>query len=352
MMIEKRIKIWLSNKVLPAKEKYYEFPKEELYKESKLSLKFLIIIILVIEVVNCHSTSSHYVLKSSYTKPSDAREKLGLIMERKNNDMPVTNEIVFNSIQIIPENLSGQNILEVNEQNTIATAMTKQIVELCGINLDIGATTNLMQYADLDFYKVFSPLPKDRRFNLTTCCDGKNVKSHCKGKNVITSIYETKATFRINSNSLINKNGNYYCSGGKAQEGNSTNAQISFATMVGSNNTINIQSHGWNIVQLTDIEDVCRNSIYTVNQYPIQIVNASYGLSCGNASGNRTAKVRELCQNKNTCSIQVNNSTFAPDPFLNCAKDFSVSWTCNGSKRYEYFPASTNEEYFVTLDCK
>ncbi|EMJ97798.1 MULTISPECIES: hypothetical protein [unclassified Leptospira] len=84
----------------------------------------------------------------------------------------------------------------------------------------------------------------------------------------------------------------------------------------------------------------------------IEIVQASYGPACGNASGNRTEIVRSICLGKKTCGIPVNNAALAPDPFENCPKDFRVSWLCGAASHEASHSAQVNEGYIVTVTCE
>ena len=60
----------------------------------------------------------------------------------------------------------------------------------------------------------------------------------------------------------------------------------------------------------------------------IQIVEASYGLSCKARAGNVTENVSSACMGKSgTCSYLVETNKIG-DPVPFCAKDFSVKWRC------------------------
>jgi hypothetical protein len=100
--------------------------------------------------------------------------------------------------------------------------------------------------------------------------------------------------------------------------------------------------------------------------FPIEIVSATYGESCGGFSpkapaensvreGNVTSFVQKACQDHkpevNTCTFQVDGTRWG-EPGPGCSKDFSVTYRCepNGPPRIAITPAPASGET-VHLDC-
>lgn len=84
----------------------------------------------------------------------------------------------------------------------------------------------------------------------------------------------------------------------------------------------------------------------------IQVIQASYGNHCGNATGNVTGIVAAQCDGQTTCDVFVDNSVFG-DPFYGCPKDFDVAWLCTGFGvlKTAYHGPVVNEGYAVDLTC-
>jgi len=96
----------------------------------------------------------------------------------------------------------------------------------------------------------------------------------------------------------------------------------------------------------------------------IHVAEATYGNSCkdfvppgGRAnlvkSGNSTAAVSEICENKKaSCSFTVDAAQLG-DPASGCGKDFTVTWRCGADQalRKAYLPVEANERSaFLSCD--
>jgi len=84
----------------------------------------------------------------------------------------------------------------------------------------------------------------------------------------------------------------------------------------------------------------------------IQVIEASYGNSCGNATGNVTRIVAQQCNGKTTCSVWVANETLGGDPFPWCPKGFEVVWMCGSGQRTARHSPAYAENYPVDLTCQ
>ena len=86
----------------------------------------------------------------------------------------------------------------------------------------------------------------------------------------------------------------------------------------------------------------------------IQVLEASYGLTVDpHAAGNRTPKVRALCEGTQRCEFEVDQRNFG-DPFAGHAKDFRVTWRCGsnpGNKVIAYPPIKEGQGRSVLLTC-
>jgi hypothetical protein len=82
----------------------------------------------------------------------------------------------------------------------------------------------------------------------------------------------------------------------------------------------------------------------------IQITQADYGNTCGNAAGNATDIVADLCNGKTRCDVYVHNTVFG-DPFIGCPKGFDAVWTCGEGSRTAHHDPVIGEGYTVPLSC-
>lgn len=85
--------------------------------------------------------------------------------------------------------------------------------------------------------------------------------------------------------------------------------------------------------------------------YGINVVEASYGKACGDATGNVTNIVGNLCNGQTSCNIFVQNGLLG-DPFYQCPKDFRVVWSCDGNgANSAYHERVSGERYYVMITC-
>lgn len=61
----------------------------------------------------------------------------------------------------------------------------------------------------------------------------------------------------------------------------------------------------------------------------IEVTLASFGETCGDATGNVTAVVAERCNGVADCSLTVSNNNLGGDPFYGCPKSLVVHWRCS-----------------------
>jgi outer membrane protein assembly factor BamB len=89
----------------------------------------------------------------------------------------------------------------------------------------------------------------------------------------------------------------------------------------------------------------------------IQVTSAWWGLNCANVSlagANVTSFAAATCSGvPDSCYL---TTAGLPDPALNCHKDLSVNFICNGSARFAYLPASTKGgedwSWYLFLTCR
>jgi hypothetical protein len=83
----------------------------------------------------------------------------------------------------------------------------------------------------------------------------------------------------------------------------------------------------------------------------IQVLEATYGPSCGTQPGNVTGAVAAQCNGSRACNVFVNNNVFG-DPAFGCPKDFVAVYSCDGSGQFtaSHGPVS-GEGYSVQLTC-
>jgi hypothetical protein len=68
----------------------------------------------------------------------------------------------------------------------------------------------------------------------------------------------------------------------------------------------------------------------------IRILEATYGGNCtGVKKGNVTSFVAAACNDKNLCNYRIYYKDMGGDPAADCAKAFSLSYTCAGSGKRE-----------------
>jgi hypothetical protein len=85
----------------------------------------------------------------------------------------------------------------------------------------------------------------------------------------------------------------------------------------------------------------------------IVVTSGTLGLNCGARRGNVTAKVAEICNGRDVCSLagyRVN----IPDPAYLCSKSFSAEWQCTGKSgtKKGSVPAIRDETNVLTLSCR
>lgn len=83
----------------------------------------------------------------------------------------------------------------------------------------------------------------------------------------------------------------------------------------------------------------------------LQILSATYGGDCGAPSGNETATLGAACRGLPSCTYVVETSTLG-DPAPGCAKDYAVTYTCNGGPATSaYLPAEAGNGSVLNLQC-
>ena len=81
----------------------------------------------------------------------------------------------------------------------------------------------------------------------------------------------------------------------------------------------------------------------------ISVTSASYGQSCKVPKGNQTQPLQAACNGKTTCQYTVDYKVIG-DPAPNCAKDFTVEWTCGTNTMTASLPAEASGGK-VNLSC-
>ena len=84
----------------------------------------------------------------------------------------------------------------------------------------------------------------------------------------------------------------------------------------------------------------------------IDVVEATYGRSCGAPGGNQTRRLALTCDGLKTCVFTVNVRVIG-DPAGGCAKDFDVAWRCakEGKIRHSVLPSEAGFGTKTNLDC-
>ncbi len=86
------------------------------------------------------------------------------------------------------------------------------------------------------------------------------------------------------------------------------------------------------------------------NAATIDVVSASYGLSCGVPSGNVTHYVSSACNGKSSCRYRIDHSRIG-DPARGCGKDFVVKYRCDGRmEQRRVQPEASGKE--LVLSCR
>src|SRR5262249_38017852 len=68
-------------------------------------------------------------------------------------------------------------------------------------------------------------------------------------------------------------------------------------------------------------------TLKVLDETSIHVRSATYGANCGAPSGNVTDKVQGACDEKSYCDYGI-DVTKLGDSAPNCAKDFTVAYTC------------------------
>ncbi len=83
------------------------------------------------------------------------------------------------------------------------------------------------------------------------------------------------------------------------------------------------------------------------------VLRATYGASCGQAPGNVTLAVAEVCDGLAACDLPIAPAVLT-DPAEGCEKDFEVVWACRtgppGARRV-YLPAQATLGAHAQLAC-
>lgn len=92
-----------------------------------------------------------------------------------------------------------------------------------------------------------------------------------------------------------------------------------------------------------------RSTIY--HRSEIDVLSASYGLSCRVSEGNVTKPIKQLCHFAATCDTLVSVDQLG-DPAPGCDKDFTIVYRCTSQigTRTGYIPASADGKHIV-LEC-
>jgi peptidoglycan/LPS O-acetylase OafA/YrhL len=89
-----------------------------------------------------------------------------------------------------------------------------------------------------------------------------------------------------------------------------------------------------------------RSTLY--HRSEVDVLSASYGLSCLVSEGNVTKPIKQLCHFAAKCDIAVSVDQFG-DPAPGCDKDFTVVYRCTGQTgtKTGYIPASADGKHIV-----
>ncbi len=84
----------------------------------------------------------------------------------------------------------------------------------------------------------------------------------------------------------------------------------------------------------------------------IRVVSGTYGGTCRQPQGNRTADLASTCDGRNSCRYTIDTRVIG-DPAFGCAKDYVAEWTCGRDRSIRQSRVAPEaDRQSVTLECR
>ena len=84
----------------------------------------------------------------------------------------------------------------------------------------------------------------------------------------------------------------------------------------------------------------------------IRVVAGTYGATCRQPRGNRTAELASTCDGRNSCRYTIDTRVIG-DPAFGCAKDYVAEWTCGRDRSIRQSRVAPEaDRQSVMLECR